>query len=57
MMKLGNDISYLFILGQVLFFGFLIGLVVFIAISDKRANKRMEEERQRAGEDASGSSE
>ncbi len=46
MNKLGDDVSYLFIVGQIVFFGLLIAFVVFIAISDRRANKRLEQEEQ-----------
>ena len=46
MNKLGDDVSYLFIIGQIVFFGLLIAFVVFIAISDRRANKRLEQEEQ-----------
>lgn len=42
--KLGDDVSHLFIIGQIVFFGLLIAFVIFIAISDKRATKRLEEE-------------
>lgn len=43
-MKLNDDVSYLFILAQILFFGLLIAFVVFIALSDRRASKRLDEE-------------
>ena len=52
-MKLTDDVSYLFIMGQVLFFCFLIALIVFIAISDRRACKRLdEEEKEQAANDS-----
>ncbi len=44
MFKLTNDVSYLFILAQMLFFGSLIAFVVFLAVSDRRASKRLDEE-------------
>lgn len=53
MFKLTNDVSYLFIIGQVLFFGALIAFVVFLAVSDRRASKRLDEEERAEKESAS----
>ena len=54
--KLGDDVSYLFIIGQIVFFGLLIAFVVFIAVSDKRATKRLEQEEKQDAEDETGDS-
>lgn len=44
MMKIANDFSLLFIIAQVVIFGLLIAIVIFIAVSDWRANKRLEQQ-------------
>jgi len=54
MMKFNDDADYLFILAQIGLFGLLVAFVVFLAISDKRASKRLDEEDEKissSGED------
>ncbi len=50
MMDPNNDVSYLFIIGQIMFFCLLVAFVVFLAISDRRVSKRLDEEEQAAND-------
>lgn len=43
-MKFTDDVSYLFLLGQIIFFCLLVAFVIFLAVSDRRASKRLDEE-------------
>ncbi|MBL4850758.1 MAG: hypothetical protein JKY90_00530 [Gammaproteobacteria bacterium] len=53
MMDPDNDVSYLFIVGQIVFVCLLIAFVVFLAVSDRRASKRLDEEDKAANEASS----
>ncbi len=50
MMESNNDVGYLLIIGQIVFFCLLVAFVVFLAVSDRRASKRLDEKEKSAND-------